>query len=77
MIPDRFTAFFLVIFCLNGFALTSSELAAAMRSETIDAMRQLALDPVVLEDGQSNLGCVETRQPPPTRYSRVWASRWW
>ncbi|MDP7740071.1 MAG: hypothetical protein QGF67_01420 [Lentisphaeria bacterium] len=40
----------------------SSELAAAMRSETIDVMRQLALDPVVLEDGQSNLGCVETRQ---------------
>jgi len=40
----------------------SSELAAAMRSETIDAMRQLALDPVVLEDGQSKLGCVETRQ---------------
>ncbi len=34
----------------------SSELAAAMRSETIDVMRQLALDPVVLEDGQSNLG---------------------
>ena len=26
----------------------SSELAAAMRSDTINAMRQLALDPVVL-----------------------------
>ncbi|MCP4849582.1 MAG: hypothetical protein GY899_16710 [Verrucomicrobiaceae bacterium] len=29
MTPDRFTAFFLAIFCLNGFPLTSNELAAA------------------------------------------------
>lgn len=40
----------------------SSELAAQMRGETIAAMRAQGIDVVAPEDGQTQVGCVETRQ---------------